>query len=104
MNTETILTAVLVEDTTTFSFVEVCQKYHIPKELLREMIEQGFFDIQSSAEEQLSLDQQALRRMEAAFRLHRDLGINLPGVALALDLLEELEKMRSELDILRKHF
>ncbi len=52
--------------------------------------------------ERLSLDQKTLRRMESAFRLHRDLEINLPGVVLALDLLDELKQLRHELDILRK--
>ncbi|WBV66483.1 hypothetical protein PGH44_03130 [Legionella pneumophila] len=45
-----------------------------------------------------------MRRLESAFRLHRDLGINLPGVALALDLLEKIDQMHHELEILRKHF
>lgn len=104
MSKEHFLTGVLIEETTTFSFIEVCHHYHIPKELLVEMIEQGFFPDQPTELEKIALDQKALRRMESAFRLHKDLGINLPGVALALDLLEEIEKMRKELDILRKHF
>jgi hypothetical protein len=29
-------------------------------------------------------------------RLERDLGINVPGVALVLELLEELEELRRE--------
>ena len=94
----------LIDETTTYSFVEVCHKYHIREELLIEMIEQGLFPDQPTEPEQIALDQKALRRIESAFRLHRDLGINLPGVALALELLEEIEKMHKELDILRKHF
>jgi len=35
-----------------------------------------------------------VRRARIALRLERDLGINLPGVALALELLEELEQLR----------
>lgn len=104
MNKDNLLIGVLIEETTTISFSEVCEKYHIPEELLMEMLEQGLFPSQSAEKEQLFLDQKALRRMESAFRLHRDLGINLPGVTLALELLEELEKMHNELDILRKHF
>ncbi|MCL9684678.1 chaperone modulator CbpM [Legionella maioricensis] len=104
MNKDDLLIGVLIEETTTISFNEVCRKYHIPKELLIEMIEQGLFPNQTTQIEQVVLDQKALRRLESAFRLHRDLGINLPGVALALDLLEEMEKMRRELEILRKHF
>ena len=37
-----------------------------------------------------------LRRARIALRLERDLGINLPGVALALELLEELQPLRRE--------
>ena len=37
-----------------------------------------------------------IRRARIALRLERDLGINLPGVALSLELLEELEQLRRE--------
>lgn len=104
MNKNTLLIGVLIEETTTISFTEVCHKYNIPKELLSDMIEQGLFPNQPTDPEHIALSQKELRRIESAFRLHRDLGINLPGVALALELLEEMEKMHKELDILRKHF
>jgi chaperone modulatory protein CbpM len=39
----------------------------------------------------------ALRRARIAVRLERDLELNLAGVALALDLLEELAQLRHEL-------
>jgi chaperone modulatory protein CbpM len=38
-----------------------------------------------------------VRRARIALRLERDLGVNLPGAALALELLEELEQLRREL-------
>lgn len=104
MNKENILIGVLIEETTTSSFVEVCHHYNIPQELLIEMVEHGLFPNQPTQIEQIALDQKALRRIESAFRLHKDLGINLPGVTLAIELLDEIERMRNELDILRKHF
>lgn len=39
----------------------------------------------------------ALRRARLALRLQRDLELNLAGVALALDLMEQLEQLRREL-------
>jgi chaperone modulatory protein CbpM len=104
MNKEHLIMGVLIEESTSISFKEVCQRYNIPKELLIEMIEYGLFSNPSSDIDKNQLKQSDLRRMESAFRLHRDLEINLPGVALALDLLEEIEQIRKELDILRKHF
>jgi chaperone modulatory protein CbpM len=39
----------------------------------------------------------ALRRARLALRLERDLELNLAGVALALELMDELEHLRREL-------
>lgn len=41
-------------------------------------------------------------RVAKARRLERDLGLNLPGVALALDLLDQLDEMRSHLRALQR--
>ena len=95
---------VLIEENTTFSFKEVCHKYNIPEELLIEMIEQGLFPNQPTQKEHITYDSKSLKRIESAFRLHKDLGVNMPGVALALELLDEIEHMHCELTILRKHF
>ncbi len=102
MDKEELIIGMLIEETS-FSFKEVCLKYKIPKELLIEMMEYGLFPSDRNRE-QSQLRPKDLRRMESAFRLHRDLEVNLPGVALALDLLDEIEELRKELEILRKHF
>jgi chaperone modulatory protein CbpM len=39
-----------------------------------------------------------IRRVQQAGRLQRDLGINPAGVALAIDLIEELDLLRTRLD------
>lgn len=91
----------LVDESTTLTFIEVCHRYSISEQLLSELIEQGLFPHLPS-NERTFLDQSELRRMESAFRLHKDLGINLEGVALALDLLDRIEFMERELSILRK--
>jgi len=39
----------------------------------------------------------SLVRARSALRLQRDLGINLAGIALALDLMEELENLRAQI-------
>ncbi|CAM2759154.1 chaperone modulator CbpM [Legionella worsleiensis] len=104
MSEQNFLSGMLIEETTTYTFIEVCHRYHIPEELLIEMIEHGLFPNQPTDPQKITMDQKELRRIESAFRLHRDLEINLPGVALALELLEKIEHMERELDILRKHF
>jgi chaperone modulatory protein CbpM len=44
---------------------------------------------------------EALRRARLALRLERDLELNLAGVALALELMEELQRLRRELEARR---
>lgn len=104
MKQNNILIGVLIEDSETISYTEVCHKYNIPKELLTEMMEYGLFSNQSAQIEQLKLNPKELKRIESAFRLHRDLGINLPGVVLAIELLEKIEHLDEELNILHRHF
>lgn len=104
MKHDEVILGMLIEETATFSLNEVCLKYHIPEKLLLEMIEYGLFSNQTTQTDQLKLNPKDLSKIESAFRLHRDLGINLPGVALALELLEKIDHLNNQLDILRKHF
>ena len=41
-----------------------------------------------------------LARLKCALRLHRDLEINLPGLAVSLDLLDEVQRLRQQVDLL----
>jgi chaperone modulatory protein CbpM len=44
----------------------------------------------------------SLHRVRITRNLQRDLGVNTPGAALALELLEELEELRTQLRRLEK--
>ena len=103
MDDQTIITGVLIDEESTISFIEVCQKYNIEEELLKEMIEHGLVKPHAENVQRLSFDYKTIRRIQSARRLQEDLAINLPGVVLALELLDELEQIRTELSILQHH-
>lgn len=42
-------------------------------------------------------------RVRRMFRLHRDLGVNILGAAIILDLVERIERMQSEMAARRAH-
>jgi chaperone modulatory protein CbpM len=44
----------------------------------------------------------SLARARSAMRLQRDLGVNLEGIALVLDLMEEINELRAQLSINNK--
>ena len=62
-----------------------------------EFVEEGVLNVVNiSSEWRFTGD--ALRRARLAVRLERDLELNLPGVALAVELLEELARLRRQLE------
>lgn len=103
MNKKTVVTGVLVDENSKISFVEVCQQFDISEEMVQELIEHGFFEEYPLQKKQALIDEKTKDRMQSAQRLERDLGINIPGVVLVLELMDELEQIRKELHILRRH-
>ncbi|KTD22546.1 chaperone modulator CbpM [Legionella londiniensis] len=102
MDDKEILTGTLLDESTTISFLEVCRQYQLPQELLFELIEHGIIQVQGKNIKQMRFDYRMLSRIQSAARLKEDLGINLPGIAVILDLLEELQQIRDELRILQR--
>ncbi len=102
MSTQTIITGVLLDDAVSYSYLEVCEHYGISEQTLLEMLQCGLFSTHITPIHQLQFDHKMLGRIAAACRLQNDLDINMPGVVLALELLDELATVREELHILRR--
>ena len=62
-----------------------------------ELVDEGVLSVIEIGAAEWRFGGAALRRTRLALRLERDLELNLAGVALALDLMEELERLRREL-------
>ena len=63
---------------------------------LLSIVEHGIVDAEGSAAQGWTFHRASIPTVQKAHRLHSDLGINWGGIALALDLLNELEQMREE--------
>jgi chaperone modulatory protein CbpM len=62
-----------------------------------ELVDEGILDVAAGAGDEWQFTGEALRRAQLALRLHRDLEINLAGVALALQLMEEVGRLQRAL-------
>jgi len=98
-----IITGVLMDETVTYSYLDVCERCHLSEDALVEMLEHGLFTPHVTHLENIQFDQKTLGKIQAACRLQRDLELNLPGVVLVLELLDELAYIRDELSILQRH-
>jgi len=66
-----------------------------------EFVEEGVLQVVEIGTTEWRFTGAALRRTRLALRLERDLELNLAGVALAIELMEELERLRRELNARR---
>ena len=88
------ISAVLLDDSVEFSLDEVCAACRVSEALVVEIVAEGIVEPLGGEPAQWRFTGIALMRVQRALRLQRDFGINLAGAALALDLLEELERLR----------
>lgn len=65
-----------------------------------ELVEEGVIEPLEKDKSAWLFSGKCVVRVRTAIRLKRDLDINLPGIALAMDLLDELENLRTRLDVL----
>ena len=88
----------LLDESVSLGFSEFCTLCRVKDDLIHEMIHEGVLIPEGNSQENWRFNGLAVKRIHVTLRLQNDLGINLPGAALALNLLEELEELRSQLN------
>ncbi len=91
----------IVEDEVHMSIVEISQAMRAPEDLIMSWVSEGVLSPAGSSPEDWRFSGDSLKRAKTAAHLTHDLELNTPGVALALDLLEEIARLRNQL--LREH-
>lgn len=99
----TMIMGMLVDEQSSVSFLEVCEKQGISEDVLLDMLEHGLLPEVNSTDKQVEFDLTMLNRIQSACRLQVDLGLNVPGVVLVLELMDELKQLHSELSVLKRH-
>lgn len=94
---ETLLSGDVLGEDVELTLVELCRTCQLPAERVFELVEEGIIDPLGREPAGWRFRWTSVRRVRCALRLERDLGVNLAGAALALDLLEELDRLRARL-------
>ncbi|MDP1612731.1 MAG: chaperone modulator CbpM [Sulfuritalea sp.] len=87
----------VVEEEVRFSLVELCQACSAEEEHVLAWVFEGVLEPVGESPRDWRFGGESLRRARLALTLSRDLEINPPGVALALDLLDEIAALRARL-------
>lgn len=84
------------------SLVDIVAFTRIERMRVIEMVDIGLLEPSGNAIEQWQFASRDLRRMRAAQRLVDDLGVNLSGAALILDLIEERDTLLTRVALLER--
>ena len=89
-----ILMGQVLDESLEFELEEFCRICHASEAFVVELVAEGVIEPRGEERTRWRFTGRSVRRTQVALRLHQDLDVNLPGVALALDLLEEIERLR----------
>lgn len=87
----------IIEAGSIMSLEEICLACNVDAKWIAELVEQGVIEPVGSTRSTWQFAGVSIVRVAKAKRLERDLSLNPPGVALVLDLLDEIEELRSRL-------
>ena len=90
-------TLCIVEETIELTLEDLCRTCSVQSEIIAELVEEGVLEAVGMAPHDWRFDGRNMRRARIALCLQRDLGVNPAGAALALQLMEEIEALRSRL-------
>lgn len=96
--TTEILSGRIVEDEKRLTLRQLCDVCGVRAEYVIELVDEGFIEPSGMEKSHWCFSGIAIKRVRKAKRLQRDLGINLAGAALAIELIDEIEKLRALLD------
>lgn len=88
----------VIEEESGLTLIELCQACGIGVDEVRVWVFEGVLEPVGQGPHDWCFAGSALRRARLATRLARDLEVNAAGVALALDLLDEIAELRARLN------
>lgn len=96
MNREVLqLDAEILDDERELTLGDLCRVCQLSAEHVFELVEEGVVDPIGREPHRWRFQAISVRRVRRVQRLRQDLGVNVAGAALVIDLLEELDQLRA---------
>jgi chaperone modulatory protein CbpM len=91
------LSGQVLDEETEVTLIQLCRSCNVRGELIEAMVEQGILEPSGRRGPHWCFPLSSLKRTRIALHLQRDLGVNLEGAALALDLLDRIDELNARL-------
>jgi chaperone modulatory protein CbpM len=89
-----VLMGQLLDESLEVDLEELCRMCHASEDFVLELVAEGVIEPRGRERARWRFSGHSVIRTQVAVRLCEDLEVNLPGVALALDLLEQIDVLR----------
>lgn len=99
--THETLKGTILNEQVEFSLNDLCCACSRSADWVIELVEVGVLEPIDYQHTHWKFTGDSLQKVQTAMRLQRDLEINLAGVALAIELLEEIDSLKSQLSRLK---
>ncbi len=93
MNTDKTLSGQLLEEYELISMADLCRSCMVEVDTVTLLVQEGILDPVGRGDSAWRFTIASLRRVKTAMHLQRDLGVNLAGAALALELLDRIAEL-----------
>jgi len=101
--TTEVISGYIVENETRLTLRQLCDHCSVAAEYIIELVDEGVIEPAGIEKSHWCFTGVSVRRVQKAKHLQRDLGVNLAGAALAVDLLDEIEQLRSRIERIKKY-
>jgi chaperone modulatory protein CbpM len=91
---ETDLQCTIFDENNEFTLRELCDMCRVHAQFIEDLIDEGILSPRGTHPHEYRFSAVAIKRIQISIRLKDDLRVNLPGTALALNLLEEIEELK----------
>jgi len=91
------LGGIIFDETAEITVTELCEVCAVEYALIAELVEEGVLDPLCGPSDETHFQITSVRRIRTIVRLQQDLGVNLAGAALALELLERIDELQRQL-------
>lgn len=93
----TQLMGYILEEQTELTLADLCRACAAEPDVLIALVQEGVLHPLGAAPTQWRFTGVHMHRASVALRLQRDLGVNIAGAALALELMDQLHTLRAQL-------
>lgn len=92
-----ILNGHIIENETRLTLRQLCDSCAVHAEYVIELVNEGIIEPSGMEKSHWCFNGISINRVRKAKHLQRDLGINLAGIALALELIEQIDTLHAKL-------